>query len=750
MANELYCFDHFGMDVERRTLLRDGEILPLPQRAFDTLKFLVLNAGRIVSKDELITAVWGDTAVLESNLAHQIMALRSRLGSGADGQPLIRSAARQGYYLAVRVTKKLVEQKPAPADPARAQELPPDDPLRREIESSVPGFPHAETCEPDPDDPPRKKFECILPEDTFVAQQSRPPFRPLTSRTRMIPALAGIAASLLFAAKLLPTRPELAPFPPIGRLLTRATSEGWQPKLVKLSHPATYLAISLRGDKVFAAEALGRTLSILSTANGSVRTLALPQAAASLAVSPDGKLYIGSQVDGIMVLDIDSGRLLPTIPAGGPVRGMAITPDGSQLFLAMSTNGLKRLSTGPGKLTPVSDRICPERLEMDRQGKNLYVAYQCSGPTGRPGHDSVGIFDVESGASLGFVTGPPMVGGPPSVSPDGKLVLLDGADACWSPQYDHQGCMSAPSHVFHLLDPLGRQILHSFEFSRWHGQARFLDNSRFLLLGDSVSVVDAARYSVPERWNNAEDCGATDIVLARDGRRAYLGCVEKNTILVLQPEGAECSPPQHGLAMYYAADGTTADGAGVTELTPHGNPRFTAGRVGQAFFLDGSSYLSTSWTGYYRLGLSDSTLALYVKFAGIGGEMALADWTDEKPRLGIRLLKSAGNRFVFQTRPDGSPLESKTLVRPDIWYHLVVTRTGQDLTLYINGKPESHGTPPPPFNQQAQPRLFLGAHSPGQPSFHGWLDEIAFYDRALTAKEVEDMYQLRESGPCKL
>jgi hypothetical protein len=48
------------------------------------------------------------------------------------------------------------------------------------------------------------------------------------------------------------------------------------------------------------------------------------------------------------------------------------------------------------------------------------------------------------------------------------------------------------------------------------------------------------------------------------------------------------------------------------------------------------------------------------------------------------------------------------------------------------------------------PPLFLGARSPGQPSFHGWLDEIAFYNRPLTAKEVEDLYQLRESGPCKL
>jgi DNA-binding beta-propeller fold protein YncE len=560
------------------------------------------------------------------------------------------------------------------------------------------------------------------------------------------------AAAVLLAIQLLPGRilgRGVAPFPRFGRLLTRSTSEGWLPKQVSLSHRPYYLAISPRGDKVFTTEDHGHTLSILSTANNSVTTLALPQDAGPLAVSRNGKLYIGSPVEGIMVVDVKTGQLRrELIKTGGPVHGMAITPDSSQLFLAMDMHGLKRLS-GSGKLTQVSDRICPEFLAMDRQGKRLYVAYQCSGPTGSPGHDSVEIRDVESEVSLGFVSGPPMGGGPPSVSPCGKLVLLDGWDACSAPQYDHQGCKSAPSHVFHLLDPPGRQILHSFEFPVTSTPALFLDNSRFLLLGNEVSVVDAARYGTLERWNNATDCGATGIVFTPDGRRAYLGCGRNNSIVVLQPESAECSGPQHGMAIYYAADGTTADSAGVAELTPHGNPRFTAGRVGQAFFLDGGSYLSTPWTGYSNVNAQESTLALYVKFAGIGGEMALADWTDENPRRGIRLLKSAGNRFVFQAWPDSGPLESHTLVTPDIWYHLVVTRTGQDLTLYVNGKPESHGAPPPPFNELKHPPLFLGAQA-GIPSFHGWLDEIAIYNRALTGKEVEDLYQLRESGPCKL
>ena len=80
-------------------------------------------------------------------------------------------------------------------------------------------------------------------------------------------------------------------------------------------------------------------------------------------------------------------------------------------------------------------------------------------------------------------------------------------------------------------------------------------------------------------------------MISPDGRQAYLSCTQNNTIFVLQPERAECSPPQSGLVMSYSADGTTEDTSGATELTLHGNPRFTPGKVGQAFFLDGSSYL---------------------------------------------------------------------------------------------------------------------------------------------------------------
>ena len=149
-----------------------------------------------------------------------------------------------------------------------------------------------------------------------------------------------------------------------------------------------------------------------------------------------------------MVVDIAQERLTANLPTGGQIYDFAIDPRGRRLFLAMGQLGLKRLSLPSGSLTQITDRVCPIYVAIDHQGKRLYVAYQCLGRSGRPGHDSLEIFDADPETSLGIVNGRPMVGGPTIISLDDRLALLDGGDACSSPAYDHAGCLSVPSHVF--------------------------------------------------------------------------------------------------------------------------------------------------------------------------------------------------------------------------------------------------------------------------------------------------------------
>ena len=98
-----YQFGPFRLDVAERRLLRDGEPIPLRLKVFDTLRVLVENAGRLVTKEELLQAVWPDTAVEENNLNHNVSILRKVLGEKAIGQALIETVPRVGYRFVAEV-----------------------------------------------------------------------------------------------------------------------------------------------------------------------------------------------------------------------------------------------------------------------------------------------------------------------------------------------------------------------------------------------------------------------------------------------------------------------------------------------------------------------------------------------------------------------------------------------------------------------------------------------------------------------
>jgi DNA-binding winged helix-turn-helix (wHTH) protein len=97
---------HFGsytINPRLRQLQRGEERLPLPAKAFDLLLFMSLNAGRPLSKTELLEAVWPDAFVEESNLSHNIFLLRKTLG--ASGEGAIVTLPGRGYQFAATVVE---------------------------------------------------------------------------------------------------------------------------------------------------------------------------------------------------------------------------------------------------------------------------------------------------------------------------------------------------------------------------------------------------------------------------------------------------------------------------------------------------------------------------------------------------------------------------------------------------------------------------------------------------------------------
>jgi len=99
----LYRFGQFAMDSRKRTLSRADSPVSLTPKAFDVLLFLVQNPNRLVTKQELLQAVWGDTFVEEGNLTQYISHLRKALGDNSEEARLIVTIARKGYQFAADV-----------------------------------------------------------------------------------------------------------------------------------------------------------------------------------------------------------------------------------------------------------------------------------------------------------------------------------------------------------------------------------------------------------------------------------------------------------------------------------------------------------------------------------------------------------------------------------------------------------------------------------------------------------------------
>jgi adenylate cyclase len=90
-------FDRYVLDLDRGCLLLDEAEIALRPKTFATLRHLVENCGRLVSKDELFAAVWPDVAVTDDALVQSIGELRRALGN--DGARLIKTIPRRGYRL---------------------------------------------------------------------------------------------------------------------------------------------------------------------------------------------------------------------------------------------------------------------------------------------------------------------------------------------------------------------------------------------------------------------------------------------------------------------------------------------------------------------------------------------------------------------------------------------------------------------------------------------------------------------------
>ncbi|VEF10349.1 transcriptional regulator [Pseudomonas fluorescens] len=110
--NQAIGFGPYRIVPKQRLVLEGEQPLRLGRRAMDILLTLLAHAGEVLSKQQLMAAVWPDTVVEEINLRVHMAALRKALGDGQAGQRYIITVAQRGYSFVAPIVFESIEQRP--------------------------------------------------------------------------------------------------------------------------------------------------------------------------------------------------------------------------------------------------------------------------------------------------------------------------------------------------------------------------------------------------------------------------------------------------------------------------------------------------------------------------------------------------------------------------------------------------------------------------------------------------------------
>jgi DNA-binding winged helix-turn-helix (wHTH) protein len=90
-------FENYVLDSDRRELHCGGAPVPVEPQVFDLLEYLLRHREHVVSKDDLLSAIWGGRIVSESALNTRMNAARHAIGDSGEEQRLIRTVLRKGF-----------------------------------------------------------------------------------------------------------------------------------------------------------------------------------------------------------------------------------------------------------------------------------------------------------------------------------------------------------------------------------------------------------------------------------------------------------------------------------------------------------------------------------------------------------------------------------------------------------------------------------------------------------------------------
>lgn len=384
----VFRFDDVEVREREFSVIKKGKVLPLEPKAFRVLLVLLRNPQKLISKEELLNSVWGDTAVTEGSLTRCIWLLRRELGDDVNEPHFIETVATVGYRLVCKVE---VSETPLgdPELPRAANDLTGDDSVGTTAKGEI----------------PNSAANARAPMDKLAAETQGSARQTARTRNRsrswVLPGAVILAVGLAVAVWYL-----RRPLPPLrvseytqithdGERKLLAGTDGSRLYLNKEFDPVHTAQVAISGGEIaplplplpFAwtrdVSPDGSTLLVSSYENGhgslwsvqvpagSIRRLVADTWTNSAAWSPDGKsvVYQGNGDLDLIRSDGSGNRKLASV--GGLPEGLAWAPDGSKIRF-FKDNGLWEITPDGSGLhsllpgwrpasTPCCGRWTPDR-----------------------------------------------------------------------------------------------------------------------------------------------------------------------------------------------------------------------------------------------------------------------------------------------------------------------------------------------------------------------------------------------------
>ena len=216
---------------------------------------------------------------------------------------------------------------------------------------------------------------------------------------------------------------------------------------------------------------------------------------------------------------------------------------------------------------------------------------------------------------------------------------------------------------------------------------------------------------------------------------------------------AQCFPKPSGLIGWWQGEGNALDSAGTNNGTfRFGSAVSGTGEVGQGFIFNGQGAdIIVPNNPQWAFGTNDFSIELWANTTTLGENQATLAYDSGGGNLNKWILWLNSNNLQLHINSPGGGatyVTSTTFSRTtNQWYHLAITRRGTVFTFYKNGAVVSTTTSSVSIPAASVPMTFGSAE--GSFFFHGQLDEISIYNRAITNSEVASIYAAGSAGKCK-